>query len=237
MLLESALAVGVVLAMASSLNFGDYKSLVWPTMAGVKANPVLAFSLGVGHLLNSSLHIPTAIGTIFGILMVEGFVVTTLDSAVRINRYLFEELWTIVLVSPPKLLRSYWFNSGLSAILMLVMAYYNAFLTSWLAFGSANQLLAALTLLSIAVWFMGRGKVAWAIIIPGIFMMVTTLAALVILPFQVYIKMRAYTLLVTDLVLLGLSIGVIIVAVRTFRTKWLEMKAAGRAEIPELVNK
>jgi carbon starvation protein len=232
MLLESALAVGVVLALASSLNFADYKSLVWPTVAGVKANPILAFSLAVGHLLNSSLRIPTAIGTIFGILMVEGFVVTTLDSAVRINRYLFEELWSIIMVSPPKIMRSYWFNSGLSAVLMLIMAYYNAFVTNWLAFGSANQLLAALTLFSIAVWFMGRGKIAWMIIIPGIFMMVTTIASLLILP-GFYWQKKAYTLLGMDFALLALSVGVIIVAVKTFREKWLELKAAGPAELVE----
>jgi len=33
---------------------------------------------------------------VFGILMIEGFIVTTLDSAVRLNRYLFEELWNIL---------------------------------------------------------------------------------------------------------------------------------------------
>jgi len=227
MLLESALAVGVVLALASSLNFADYKAIVWPSDPGVKANPVLAFSLGVGHLLNTSLRIPTAIGTIFGILMVEGFVVTTLDSAVRINRYLFEELWSILLVSPPKLMRSYWFNSGLSAIIMLVMAYKNAFVTSWLAFGSANQLLAALTLFSIAVWFMNRGKVAWMVIVPGIFMMITTIAALIILPFQKYIPENAHILLWMDIAMLILSVGVVYVAVKRFREKWLEMKRAG----------
>jgi len=236
MLLESALAVGVVLALASSLNFSDYKSLVWPTLAGGKANPVLAFSLAVGHLLNSSLGIPTAIGTIFGILMVEGFVVTTLDSAVRINRYLFEELWSIILASPPKAMRSYWFNSGLSAVLMLVMAYYNAFVTNWLAFGSANQLLAALTLFSIAVWFMSRGKIAWMIIIPGIFMMVTTIASLLLLP-RLYLEKHAYTLLVMDLLLLALSLGVVIVAAKTFRSKWLEMKKMGAAQEIEFAQK
>jgi carbon starvation protein len=233
MLLESALAIAVVLALASSLKFSDYKMLVWPTAAGVKANPILAFSLAVGHLLHSTIRIPTAIGTVFGILMVEGFVVTTLDSAVRINRYLFEELWSILLKNPPAILKSFWFNSGLAGILMLVMAYSNAFITNWLAFGTANQLLAALTLFSIAVWFMNRGKVAWMVIIPGIFMMVTTLAALVILP-KLYWAKHAYSLVGIDGAMLLLSVGVIAISVKTFRAKWIEMKRSGAAVLPEL---
>ncbi|UCD57508.1 MAG: carbon starvation protein A [Candidatus Hydrogenedentota bacterium] len=234
MLLESALAVGVVLALASSLNFSDYKAIVWPAIEGQKANPILAFSLAVGHLLNSALHLPTVVGTIFGILMVEGFVVTTLDSAVRINRYLFEELWSIVLKNPPKIMRSYWFNSGLAAALMFVMAYYNAFVTNALVFGSANQLLAALTLFSIAVWFMNYGKVAWMVILPGIFMMFTTIASLLILP-ELLIRKHAYMLLVMDIALLGLSIGVIYVAAKTFREKWREIKRAEAGIVPEFL--
>ena len=60
---------------------------------GVKSNPILGFSLAAGQLFNRGLGIPVALGTVFGILLVEGFVITTLDAAVRLNRYLFEELW------------------------------------------------------------------------------------------------------------------------------------------------
>ncbi len=234
MLLESVLAVGVVLTLASSLKFSDYLDIVWPTAAGAKANPILAFSLSVGHLLNSAFHVPPIFGTIFGILMVEGFVVTTLDSAVRINRYLFEELWAIIFKNPPAIIRSYWFNSGLAAVLMLVMAYYNAFVTNALVFGSANQLLAALTLFSVALWFIGRRKVAWMIILPAIFMMVTTIASLLILP-KFLIEKKAYLLVVMDFALLALSLGVIYVAATTFRRKWREMKQAQFTMAAELV--
>ena len=50
-----------------------------------RGNPVLAFALSMGHLLNSSLGLPLPYGTVFGILTVEGFLITTLDSAVRLN--------------------------------------------------------------------------------------------------------------------------------------------------------
>ena len=116
MLLESVLAVCVILAIGGALNFSDYKSIVWPTDPGIKSNPILGFSLAAGQLFNRGLGIPVALGTVFGILLVEGFVVTTLDAAVRLNRYLFEELWGILFKKAPRLLKYYWFNSGLSVV-------------------------------------------------------------------------------------------------------------------------
>ncbi|MBU1984709.1 carbon starvation protein A, partial [bacterium] len=111
MLLESLLAVCVLLAVGASLSSVDYKSIVWPTDVGVKSNPILGFSLAAGHLFHQGLGIPVGLGAVFGILMVEGFVVTTLDSAVRLNRYLFEELWVILFKNPPRIFHIYWFNS------------------------------------------------------------------------------------------------------------------------------
>jgi carbon starvation protein len=159
MLLESTLSLCVILALGSSLLFSDYKDIVWPTDPAVKSNPILAFSLAIGSLLQKSFSIPTALGAIFGILLVEGFVITTLDAAVRINRYLFEELWNIVFKGKiPALLRHYWFNSGLAVILMFILAFFNAFSTLWPIFGTGNQLLAALSLIAISVWLTNAGK-------------------------------------------------------------------------------
>jgi carbon starvation protein len=67
---------------------------------------ILAFSLGVGYLFNNAFNLPIALGAIFGILLTEGFVITTLDVAVRLNRYLFEEFWNILCNHrPPKIFR------------------------------------------------------------------------------------------------------------------------------------
>jgi len=215
MLLESLLSVLVLLAMGIGLNFADYKSIVWPTEPGVKSNPILGFSLAAGHLFNQGLNIPVALGTIFGILLVEGFIITTLDAAVRLNRYLFEELWSILFKDPPKFLKHYWFNSSLSVALMLILAYTNAFSALWPIFGSANQLLAALSLLAVSSWLLLKGKKYFITILPALFMMATTIASLFIL-LSTYIKKSNYILMVTDIFLLILSIGVIILSVRTF---------------------
>jgi carbon starvation protein len=218
MLLESVLAVCVLLAIGAALSFGDYKSIVWPTVAGVKSNPILGFSLAAGQLFNKGLGIPIALGTVFGILLVEGFVVTTLDAAVRLNRYLFEELWGILFKKTPLLLRRYWFNSGLSVLFMLALSASNAFNLLWPIFGTANQMLAALSLLVVSAWLLLRKKRAVFTLVPAAFMMATTLASLVLLLRQ-YLKQKNFILLGADVVMLFLGGAVLLLTLKTFRRK------------------
>lgn len=209
MLLEGLLAVAVLLTLASVLDFSDYLDIVFP--AEGRSNPVLAFSLGMGQLLGKTTPIPAYAGTIFGILLVEGFLVTTLDTAVRLNRYLFEELWQILLNNPPAVLRSYLFNAGLSVALMLAFAYKQAFLALWPVFGSSNQLLAALALITVSVWLLKRGKNALFTIVPAAFMIITTVASLVYLIEAKYLTSgnALLTALAGGLILLAVGIAVI----------------------------
>ncbi len=217
MLLESLLAVCVLLAISVGLSFVDYKAIVYPAAAtGIKSNPILAFSLSVGHLVHNALHIPVDLGTVFGILLVEGFVITTLDAAIRLNRYLFEELWTIVFKNPPALLKSYWVNSAISVILMWVLAATNAFSALWPIFGAANQLLAALGLITVTVWLLLKGKKFFFALAPALFMMVTTLASLIILLYQ-YLQKSNLILAATAVFLLVLSIAMIALVVTKVR--------------------
>ena len=215
MLLESLLSVCVLLALGGVMAFSDYKAIVWPMDPAVKSNPILGFSLAAGRLFHQGLGIPVALGTVFGILLVEGFVITTLDAAVRLNRYLFEELWAIVFTNVPRLLKQYWFNSGLSVILMWCLAYSNAFNALWPIFGTANQLLAAMALLTVSAWLLLRKRRNWYTLVPAVFMVVTTLVSLGIL-LAGYIKKANYVLIAADLLLLALSAGVVVLSAKTF---------------------
>jgi len=218
MLLESVLAVCVLLAIGGTLNFLDYKSIVWPTDPAIKSNPILGFSLAAGQLFHRGLGIPVALGTVFGILLVEGFVITTLDAAVRLNRYLFEELWGILFKKTPKLLKHYWFNSGLSVILMWILAFTNAFNMLWPIFGTANQMLAALSLMAVSGWLLLRGKRTTYTLLPAVFMIATTLASLGILMGE-YIRKKSYVLVAADVLLFILAIGVVVLVLKTFLKK------------------
>jgi len=213
MILESLLAVLVILTVAGGLDFATYNDIVNPAAKGATGNPILAFSLAMGTLLNKSLGLPVAGGTVLGILMIEGFIITTLDTAVRLNRYLFEELWAIIMKKPPKIFKSYMFNATLSAGLMLLLCYTNTFKQIWPLFGSANQLLAALSLVVVSVWLAKRKKASFFTILPAIFMMVTTLYSLWQMLTKQYIPEHNYPLSITAILLILLSLGVIFLAV------------------------
>jgi len=216
MLLETLLAVGVIIALASGIPFAEYTQIVYPT-AG-KANPILAFALGMSGLMYKGLHIPVVYGTIFGILMVEGFVATTLDTAVRINRYLFEELWNIIFKNPPVWVKSYLFNSGLSVALMLIFAFTNAFGAIWPIFGTANQLLAALTLITLAAWLAANRKKNGFLLLPAAFMIITSFFSLIFLAKRYLVKQN-FILLSADLLMVLLAVGLVGVAVTVWRKK------------------
>ncbi len=214
MLLECTLAVCVLLTVGSGLLFTDYKSVVWPESG--RSNPILAFSLAVGYLLNHSFGISIALGAVFGILLVEGFVITTLDVAVRLNRYLFEEFWRILFKQVPKLFQHYWFNSGLAVFLMWVLAYSNTFAALWPIFGTGNQLLAALSLMAVSVWLYHKGRKTWYTVLPAIFMLITTVFSLILLLVKTYLPKGNWALVFTDLLLLALALSVAVLAAKTF---------------------
>ena len=224
MILESLLAVLVILTIASSLKMTDYLAITWP--AEGNGNPILAFALAAGHLLNSSLGISAALGSIIGILMVEGFVITTLDSAVRLNRYILEELWSRIFKNVPGLFKRYWFNSAIAVFLMFVFAVTNGYRLIWPVFGASNQLLAALTLIAVSVWLNLQGKRSWFAVIPAVIMVVTTLAALLYYLFVKYIPALNFTLIITDLILIALSAGVIIQSVKKVAAAAASRKSA-----------
>lgn len=232
MLGESTLGVCVTLAIAAGLSFSDYQAIVWPTDPGVRSNPILGFSLGAANVLHRGLGIPIPMGVIFGILLVEGFVITTLDVAVRLNRYLMEELWRIIFSpkgKPPKWLMHPWLNAGAAVFVMWFIAYKNAFNAVWPIFGTANQLLAALSLIAVSIWFLRAGRKIRYTFAPAVLITVTTLASLVIL-LQKYWRAGNWLLVGADMALLVLSVGVILTALRAVRNPALLNLAPNRSE-------
>lgn len=215
MLLESTLSVLVILTVASGLNMTEYMNIVHPT--GAKGNWILAFAVSTGHLIHRAIpYISITLATVFGILVIEGFIVTTLDTAVRMNRYLFEELWDILLKGKvPTIMRSFWFNSGLAVALMLLFALTNAVGAIWKIFGTANQLVAMLALLTVTTWLMKHGKKFHFTLLPAIFMGATTLYALWLL-LKKFLSARNYLLIGTDVLLFILAITIVIIVFKAF---------------------
>jgi len=100
MLLETFLAVCVIAALMLGATKANYILDVHPgKLAGLaKAdNPVLGFAMAVGNAANRAFDVPVAVGALAGMILLEGFLVTTLDTAVRLMRYLIEEVWRTML--------------------------------------------------------------------------------------------------------------------------------------------
>jgi len=95
MLLESLLSVSVIAVMVAGSKWSAYLGDVHPALVGsqAKANPILGFAMAVGRAGNIAWHAPIAAGALAGMILLEGFLVTTLDTAVRLMRYLLEETW------------------------------------------------------------------------------------------------------------------------------------------------
>jgi len=95
MLLESFVAVCVIATMMMGTARKDYLSDVYPKLGGFAGEPnaVLGFAMAVGNCAHLALGAPVALGALAGMVLLEGFLVTTLDAAVRLTRYLIEEVW------------------------------------------------------------------------------------------------------------------------------------------------
>lgn len=214
MLTEGFLAVLVIVTIGSSLSLGDYLTIVWPAEGA--GNPILAFALAMGHLLHQTFGLSVAFGAVMGILVVEGFLITTLDTAVRLNRYLLQELWQTLFSNPPAIVKSYWFNSTLAVGLMLTLAVKDSYRAIWPLFGSTNQLLAALALIAVSVWLHRSGKRIWYTIIPAMGMVITTIVALTYTLLTNYLPNGNILLAVTDIVLLVLAVGVLLLSIHHY---------------------
>lgn len=171
MLIEGVLAV-VSLITAAYVSNTELTELL-------KGGPVNVFSTGVGTFM-SKFGIPFDIGKSFVALAVSAFALTSLDTATRLGRFIFQEFFDDPEKEKPSVLTNMYVST---AITVLIGGYLAAggYARIWPIFGSANQLLAALSLLAIAVWLKKVGRNYHMLTIPMIFMLVVTLTALVLL--------------------------------------------------------
>lgn len=218
MLMEALLGICVTLIILGGLGFAEYNHLVWPhdEFGNLRSgNAPLAFAAGVGKTLFVGLGIPAVFGTVFGILLLEGFLVTTIDTIIRLSRYLFEELWVTLIPNPPAMLRNKLVNTLIPVGAMAALGFTNAYTSIWPIFGTANQLLAALTLTAITAWLVQKSRPFWFTALPAAFMCVTTLLSLGLL-LQRYMEKQNWVLGITDGVLIVLTSGVIVMTFRYF---------------------
>ena len=176
MLIECALALVSLCAV----------SFIWTEYAsGEIVTPTQVFATGISRMIASIPGLAGTQATVSSLLVltVSVFCLTSLDTATRLARYMFQEFW----LKPGQ---TYKEATGFKAILTnpvvataitvvlgvgLGMTGYSKI---WPLFGAANQLLAALALLAVCAWLGNIGKNNKMFYIPMIFMLIVTLTSL-----------------------------------------------------------
>lgn len=174
MLIEGLVAV-IALVTVIILPKGD-------ALAGKP--PLVVYGSGMGKFL-SVFGIPPKLGYSFGLLALSTFILTTLDTATRLGRYIFEEFFNL------KNTGTRYLSTAATLVLPTIFVLITlkdsagnplpAWKVIWPVFGATNQLLAGLALLVASVWLKKTGKKTGFIIWPMIFMVIMTLWALFLL--------------------------------------------------------
>ncbi|MFH1578054.1 MAG: carbon starvation protein A [Candidatus Omnitrophota bacterium] len=162
MIAEGVLAVFALIAASVVI-----KGLKDPAATLTEIGPITFFARGYGLITSVFLG---GLGSFIAITILNAFILTTLDSATRIARYLSEELFNI---------RNRFFSSLLVVVASAALAFSGKGAKIWMIFGTANQLVAGLTLMVLVSWLLMRKRRVKVVLIPAVFMLVTTLAALV----------------------------------------------------------
>ena len=176
--------------------------------------PLTVYGTGISRFA-AVIGIPEKLGFSFGLLALSTFILTTLDTATRLGRYIFEEFFQ--LRPGPARYGATLATLALPALFALVNLKdasgrpLPAWKAIWPVFGATNQLLAGLTFVVLAVWLRRTARKTGFIWGPLAFMTAATLYALVLLIQQYGLSLIG----VIAVVLLALAVLLIVEAVRT----------------------
>ena len=224
---EGSLALGAILATTAGIAIvGLDWAEQYATWGDAGAGAVGNFVQGVAGFA-SNLGIPVELGVIFAALVVVSFAATTMDSGVRLQRYIFQEIGEIV--------GQRWMKENLTLVTVIAVAVplalaldpELAFDRLWILFGTTNQLTAGLALSVIAVWVLRNRRNPLAQLIPLVFLLTMTTWALFVQLIDFW-RDREWLLLVLDVIIFALAVWLIVeafFALRRAQTAKLEAPA------------
>ncbi|AEH51585.1 carbon starvation CstA family protein [Pseudothermotoga thermarum] len=196
-------------------------------VARAQGAPATIFATGVATFMKS-FGIPFEVGRIFVLLAFTAFALTSLDTATRLGRYLLQELMETVFG------KNFFLNNRYVATALTIGAAWGllsyGYTKIWPIFGSSNQLLAALALLSLSAWLVRQGRKIFYVVIPMVFMFSVTLSALVILIRNNWIA-KNYLLVTIATILFILAVVLIIEATRVLVKKQFPAKTYEELEL------
>ncbi len=174
MLTEGILAAVALLCVSAGLYWNSpFPELNYPDLMS-KGNWIGTFATGYGVVVSKIFS--SDIGKLIAMVMVNSFVLTTLDTATRITRYITSEIFgqsfKIQILN----------NRFFATFCVVIFAAYLAigpWEKIWPVFGASNQLVAGLVLFVCSCFLMMKKKNSLSTLIPAILMLVITIAALI----------------------------------------------------------
>ncbi len=230
MILEGALALLVLIAVASGIGLGFEHDGV--TLTGVEAwnshysswsaaqglgSKLSAFVAGSANMISTA-GIPRGFALAVMGVFVASFAGTTLDSATRIQRYVCAEMFSSLKI---KAFDNMYFATTFAVVTAGLLAFSTGAggagaLALWPLFGAVNQTLAALSLIVITLYLRTKSRNSWMYAgIPAIFMSVVTLWASFINEID-FINQADYLLVSVNTIVIFIVIGVVYEGINKF---------------------
>ena len=143
--------------------------------------PFQLFSNSIASFLTEIFGLPTNVSACIMTMCVSALALTSVDAVARIGRMSLQELFTPPEGVEKNGVQKLFTNSVFATTLTLVLSYLlclAGYMSIWPLFGSANQLLSALVLTSLAVFLKATGRKGWMLYIPMTIMFCVTMTAL-----------------------------------------------------------
>ncbi|MFA9558381.1 carbon starvation protein A [Evansella sp. AB-rgal1] len=181
---EGMLALASIIAVATLFSNTDGFLSAYSSFGAASSGGLGNFVQGAGQLA-TGLFIPADVASTIVAVIVVSFAATTLDTSVRLMRYIIAELgkeYNFKALTKTHVATT--IAVGSSAALVLIPEGPNGFGSGgyvlWPLFGTSNQLLAAITLLLITVWLKRLGRNYFVTLIPMVFLLGMTLYAMIL---------------------------------------------------------
>lgn len=153
-----------------------------------KSAPFIIFSQAMASLFAKA-GLNTNTIYIITMLTISAFALTTLDTTTRLARYLIQEFSSdIKSETIKKRISNQYIATALTVAITGILAF-GGFKNIWSLFGTVNQLLAAIALLTVSVWLGSKGKKIFILIIPMAFMLIAAITSLILLLYNNIVKL------------------------------------------------
>ena len=232
MLLECVLAVLTLCAIGYAYKWNAAN----PDNALVGATAI--FGGGIAHMIDGIIPGSYQVLNSLLVLTYSAFCLTSLDTATRLARFMFQEFWLEpgqttkdVKEGWKKVMVNPYFATILTVVLGILLGM-TGYAKIWGLFGAANQLLAGIGLLAVATWLGNAGKNNKMFLFPMGFMVIVTICSLVLtVKNQIGIIAAGgadwgpYAQTILGILLIGLALVLVIEGVQT-----LSKQKAGKAK-------